>query len=67
MSFKYCSILDLFFPVDLFYRSGNVAIQSYNEPSVTDLPVNHTGLFNSMIYPFTRMVIYGSIWYQGKS
>ena len=28
--------------------------------------MNHSNLFNAMIYPFTRIVIYGSIWYQGK-
>ena len=63
------SIFVLFFFYRFFFnRSGNVAsIQPYNTPSVSDLPVNHTGLFNSMIYPFTRMVIYGSIWYQGKN
>jgi hypothetical protein len=27
---------------------------------------NETDLFNAMIYPFTRTVIYGAIWYQGK-
>jgi len=30
-------------------------------------PHNRTILYNAMIYPFTRMVIYGSIWYQGES
>jgi sialate O-acetylesterase len=45
-----------------FYRSGNVAIESYDVP-----PGAHSCLFNSMIYPFTRMVVYGSIWYQGKN
>ena len=30
-------------------------------------PRNHSGLYNSMINPFTRIVIYGSIWYQGES
>ena len=29
-------------------------------------PGNRTDLFNAMIHPFTRTVIYGSIWYQGK-
>jgi sialate O-acetylesterase len=41
-------------------------MQPYSESSVI-APVNHSNLFNAMIYPFTRMVIYGSIWYQGKS
>jgi sialate O-acetylesterase len=41
-------------------------IQRYHE-SFNYFPSNHSGLFNSMIHPFTRMVIYGSIWYQGRS
>ncbi len=40
-------------------------IQSYDESSIA-VPLNHSNLFNSMIYPFTRTVIYGTIWYQGK-
>jgi uncharacterized protein YlbG (UPF0298 family) len=28
--------------------------------------LDKSSLYNSMIYPFTRMVVYGSIWYQGK-
>jgi hypothetical protein len=24
-------------------------------------------MYNAMIYPFTRMVVYGSIWYQGNN
>jgi hypothetical protein len=28
--------------------------------------VNNSNLYNAMIYPFTRMVIYGALWYQGK-
>ncbi len=42
-----------------------MAIQSYNEPSGT-VSLNRSNLFNAMIYPFTRTVIYGAIWYQGK-
>jgi sialate O-acetylesterase len=30
-------------------------------------PLTNSSLFNGMIYPFTRMVIYGIIWYQGES
>ncbi len=29
------------------------------------LQLNSTDLYNAMIYPFTRMVIKGAIWYQG--
>ncbi len=46
-------------------RSENVAIEPYNEPSV-NVVLNHSNLYNAMIHPFTRTVIYGSIWYQGK-
>lgn len=38
-----------------------------NEHIPVNYPSNHSNLFNSMIYPFTRMVIYGSIWYQGEA
>jgi sialate O-acetylesterase len=41
-------------------------MQPYDEPSVMG-PRNHTDLYNAMIYPFTRTVIYGAIWYQGES
>jgi hypothetical protein len=43
-----------------------MAIQPYNEPTVS-VPMNYSNLFNAMIYPFTRIVIYGSIWYQGNN
>ena len=36
----------------------------------SETPVNgltETQLFNSMIYPFTRIVITGAIWYQGEA
>ena len=49
----------------LLYSSEDETIELYQEPSVT-VPVNHSSLFNAMIYPFMRMVIYGSIWYQGE-
>jgi len=40
----------------ILYRNGTIPIVSLNDSS----------LFNAMIHPFTRMVIYGVIWYQGK-
>ncbi len=39
--------------------------ESYGEHSVTG-PRNVTDLYNAMIYPFTRIVVYGTIWYQGR-
>jgi sialate O-acetylesterase len=41
-------------------------MQPYNEPSA-GVKLNPSDLYNAMIYPFTRMVVYGSIWYQGES
>ena len=40
--------------------------KTYAEPSIA-VNVNPSQLFNTMIYPFTRMVVYGSIWYQGEA
>ncbi len=49
-------------------------MQPYDDVPVTGsnngVPINgpnHTDLFNAMIYPLTRTVIYGAIWYQGKT
>jgi hypothetical protein len=36
--------------------------QYFNPPNV-----NFTDLYNAMIHPLTRMVIYGAIWYQGRT
>jgi hypothetical protein len=44
-----------------------VGIQPYNELSVVDEPVNHSTLFNAMIRPFTRVVIYGGILVEKRS
>ncbi len=44
----------------------DVATQPYDQSSVAG-PRNFTDLFNAMIYPFTRTVVYGAIWYQGES
>ena len=40
-------------------------VQSFDKPS-TKLQAYHSLLFNTMIYPFMRTVIYGVIWYQGR-
>ncbi len=46
-------------------RSDKVASEIYDQ-SLQVLAINHSDIYNAMIYPFTRMVIYGAIWYQGK-
>jgi sialate O-acetylesterase len=50
----------------VIYSATDVTMQSYDPPRVA-VPLNHSNLFNAMIYPFTRMVVYGSIWYQGNN
>jgi hypothetical protein len=47
------------------YRSDDMAIQPH-DPPVVAVSLNHSDIYNSMIYPFTRTVIYGAIWYQGQ-
>ena len=47
-----------------------LSILSYDMPSITItdvIPTNYSCLFNSMINPFTRTVIYGVAWYQGEA
>jgi hypothetical protein len=62
------SILFFFFCFIIFRsiisRKDNVIIQSYDGLAAERL--NNTDLYNAMIHPFTRIVIYGAIWYQGK-
>ena len=57
----------LFFHLYYFIlnRNKDIAIQPSDEPS-TIVSLNQSSLFNAMMHPFTRMVIYGVIWYQGK-
>jgi hypothetical protein len=55
---------------------NNTGISSRTKPGTYELnresdqqfaPIlNNTVLYNAMIHPFTRMVIKGAIWYQGK-
>ncbi len=47
------------------YRNGDVMIEPLNELSAS-VALGASNLFNSMIYPFMRTVVYGAIWYQGK-
>jgi len=52
--------------IPLMSRRTKEAVKEPTIESIDYFPRNHSGLYNSMIYPFMRTVIYGSIWYQGK-
>jgi len=43
--------------------SDNDDSHKYSE---VDVMLNNSVLYNGMIHPFTRMVIKGVIWYQGR-
>jgi len=51
--------------LSIICRSEKVTIEADNEIPVNG--PNNTDLYNAMIYPFTRIVITGAIWYQGKT
>ncbi|CAF1488033.1 unnamed protein product [Adineta ricciae] len=64
--------IELWMPPEPLHECGissdeRVPLQPYNEPLGIRDTLNNSNLYNAMIYPFTRMVIYGSIWYQGES
>jgi hypothetical protein len=61
MLFNFPFVYSLLF----LYRNGEVVIEPFNEPSVP-VTLGLSNLYNDMIYPFMRTVIYGAIWYQGK-
>jgi hypothetical protein len=48
-------------------RKGTVPLESYGQPGFQPISLENSELYNAMIYPFTRMVITGAIWYQGES
>jgi hypothetical protein len=52
----------------LFLRSQPSPVEDEND---SELPAvgafNNSELYNAMVHPFTRMVITGVVWYQGKS
>ncbi len=48
-------------------RQEIAEFESYDQPfEISDVKLNYSSLYNAMIHPFTRMVIYGVIWYQGE-
>jgi hypothetical protein len=59
---------NVFILVDLFiciHRKEEVPLQAYGQSSKM-ISLSNSNLFNAMIYPFTRMVVHGAIWYQGN-
>jgi hypothetical protein len=49
----------------IIFRNKTIPIEYDGEETSKNLSLGHTLLYNAMIYPFTRMVITGAIWYQG--
>jgi sialate O-acetylesterase len=47
-------------------RNEKIPLKAYDQ-SWQMISLNNSNLFNAMIYPFTRIVVYGAIWYQGES
>ena len=54
----YSILLTLHVLIVMYLHSSHVEGVSPNTPTV---------LWNSMIYPFLNMTIYGAIWYQGEA
>lgn len=46
--------------------SQTSSVESKTDSKFALAAFNHSDLYNAMMHPFTRMVIYGAIWYQGK-
>ena len=55
--------IDLIF----FFSSEIVLPKVYNDQSFQELNLTYSTIYNAMTYPFTRMVIYGVVWYQGEA
>ena len=49
----------------LFRTERTMLEEIHGSTDKVRVQLNSTDLYNAMIYPFTRMVIKGSIWYQG--
>ena len=66
--------IEVWLPPQVFQQCNSTTTQyvlpvssQRNDDVTWPPPYIHSCLFNSMIYPFTRMVIYGALWYQGES
>lgn len=46
-------------------KSDSMPIESLDKSTV-NVVIGNSDLYNAMIYPFMRIVIYGVIWYQGR-
>jgi hypothetical protein len=62
---KFYKYFSIYFS-SLLYRNDELPIEPFDDSSATPAALGISTLYNSMIYPFTRTVIYGAIWYQGK-
>ncbi|CAF4542620.1 unnamed protein product [Rotaria sp. Silwood1] len=63
--------IELWMPPEALHDCGissneKIKLQPYGQSSEM-VSLNNSNLFNAMIYPFTRMVVYGAIWYQGEA
>ena len=52
-------------PTSFFLRS-EAEHTTTSEVEAVGASFNNSDLYNAMMHPFTRMVIYGAIWYQGN-
>ncbi|CAF1432135.1 unnamed protein product [Rotaria sordida] len=63
--------IELWMPPEALHDCGissneKISLQPYDQSSEI-VSLSNSNLFNAMIYPFTRMVVYGAIWYQGEA